>query len=110
MLQPSIRTFVLADLKCYMCGATAGSIEGLPASHSWLVDLLAYGVYQALGGTGLVLAKALLVAALAFLLVQLSRVGRSWWLAVFCTALALLAMQFRSTPRKMNGCWSISKK
>src|SRR2546430_3256953 len=27
MLQPSIRTFVLADLKCYMCGATAGSIE-----------------------------------------------------------------------------------
>ncbi len=27
MLQPMIRTFVLADLKCYMCGATAGSIE-----------------------------------------------------------------------------------
>jgi len=27
MLQPTIRTFVLADLKCYMCGATAGSIE-----------------------------------------------------------------------------------
>lgn len=27
MLQPTIRTFVLADLKCYMCGATAGQIE-----------------------------------------------------------------------------------
>jgi hypothetical protein len=27
MLQPVIRTFVLADLKCFMCGATAGSIE-----------------------------------------------------------------------------------
>src|ERR1700694_4549155 len=27
MLQPVIRTFVQADLKCYMCGATAGSIE-----------------------------------------------------------------------------------
>jgi DNA-directed RNA polymerase subunit RPC12/RpoP len=27
MMQPTIRTFVLADLKCYMCGATAGSIE-----------------------------------------------------------------------------------
>jgi len=26
-MQPMIRTFVLADLKCYMCGATAGSIE-----------------------------------------------------------------------------------
>src|SRR5215208_7928464 len=27
LMQPVIRTFVLADLKCYMCGATAGSIE-----------------------------------------------------------------------------------
>ena len=27
MLQPTIRSFILADLKCYMCGATAGSIE-----------------------------------------------------------------------------------
>jgi len=27
MLQPIVRTFVLADLKCYMCGATAGSLE-----------------------------------------------------------------------------------
>jgi len=26
-MQPIIRTFVLADLKCYMCGAAAGSIE-----------------------------------------------------------------------------------
>ncbi len=26
-MQPMIRTFVLADLKCLMCGATAGSIE-----------------------------------------------------------------------------------
>ena len=24
---PTIRTFVLADLKCYLCGALAGSIE-----------------------------------------------------------------------------------
>ncbi len=27
MQQPIIRTFVLAELKCYMCGANAGSIE-----------------------------------------------------------------------------------
>jgi hypothetical protein len=26
-MQPTIRTYLLADLKCYMCGATAGSIE-----------------------------------------------------------------------------------
>ncbi|GAC1326355.1 MAG: hypothetical protein NVSMB2_25400 [Chloroflexota bacterium] len=26
-MQPMIRTFVLADLKCYLCGTTAGSIE-----------------------------------------------------------------------------------
>jgi hypothetical protein len=26
-MQPEIRTFVLADLKCYMCGAAVGSIE-----------------------------------------------------------------------------------
>jgi DNA-directed RNA polymerase subunit RPC12/RpoP len=26
-MHPTIRTYVLADLKCYMCGATAGSIE-----------------------------------------------------------------------------------
>ena len=27
MQQPTIRTFVLAELTCYMCGASAGSIE-----------------------------------------------------------------------------------
>ena len=26
-MQPMIRTYVPADLKCYMCGTTAGSIE-----------------------------------------------------------------------------------
>jgi hypothetical protein len=26
-MQPIIRTFMLADLKCYLCGAGAGSIE-----------------------------------------------------------------------------------
>jgi hypothetical protein len=27
MQQPIIRTFLLAELKCYMCGASAGSFE-----------------------------------------------------------------------------------
>jgi hypothetical protein len=26
-MHPTVRTFVLADLKCYMCGAAVGSIE-----------------------------------------------------------------------------------
>src|SRR5437879_11855249 len=26
-MQPAIRTYLLAELKCYMCGATAGSSE-----------------------------------------------------------------------------------
>ena len=26
-MQPIIRTFVLAELKCYLCGTTAGSLE-----------------------------------------------------------------------------------
>jgi hypothetical protein len=26
-MQPIIRTYVLADLKCYLCGAAAGSIQ-----------------------------------------------------------------------------------
>jgi hypothetical protein len=26
-MQPIVHTFVLADLKCYMCGASAGSIQ-----------------------------------------------------------------------------------
>ena len=26
-MQPIIRTFVLADLKCYLCGASVGTIE-----------------------------------------------------------------------------------
>lgn len=31
-MPPEIRTFVLADLKCYMCGAAVGSIERERAS------------------------------------------------------------------------------
>jgi tetratricopeptide (TPR) repeat protein len=68
---------------------------GSPANASWLYDLISYGLYSAFGGTGLVLCKALLAAALGVLLVRLSRVGQGRWIAVFCTALALLAMSMR---------------
>ncbi len=38
-MQPTIRTFVLADLKCYMCGATAGSIERERGSNRSTVSI-----------------------------------------------------------------------
>ena len=36
---PTIRTYILADLKCYMCGATAGSIERERGSTAATVSL-----------------------------------------------------------------------
>jgi hypothetical protein len=67
----------------------------LLASHTWLYDLLCYGLYAVLGGPGLVLVKALLVVGLALVLMHLSGGGRGWWLPAVCTALALLAMSTR---------------
>jgi tetratricopeptide (TPR) repeat protein len=72
-----------------------GDSSALADNPSWLCDLLGYGLYSALGGTGLVLAKALLVVALALVLLHLSRAGAGWWVPAFCTALALLAMSAR---------------
>src|SRR5262249_31827682 len=34
-------------------------------NHAWLFDLIAYGLYQTIGGVGLVLVKAAVVAVLA---------------------------------------------
>jgi DNA-directed RNA polymerase subunit RPC12/RpoP len=38
-MHPTIRTYVLADLKCYMCGATAGSIERERGSKEPMVSI-----------------------------------------------------------------------
>jgi tetratricopeptide (TPR) repeat protein len=65
------------------------------ANHSWLFDLALYGLYGLVGGTGLVVLKALLVAALAMLLLSVRRPAASAWLPVVGTTLAILAM----TPR-----------
>jgi hypothetical protein len=62
---------------------------------AWLYDLACYGLYSLTGGTGLVLAKALLVVGLVLVLLRLSRAGQGWWLPAACTALALLAMSTR---------------
>src|SRR5262249_50005638 len=56
---------------------------------------LTYGLYELLGGTGLVLFKVLVVVGLALLLLRLSSTGSRWRIPVACTALALLAMSIR---------------
>src|SRR5262249_34914349 len=60
-----------------------------------LYDLAVYAIYSAAGGVGLVVAKALLVAIIALILVQMSRLGDGWAIPVLCTALAMLAMGTR---------------
>jgi hypothetical protein len=63
--------------------------------HTWLYDLLSYGLYSTLGDTALVLLKALLVVGLALVLLRLSWTGPGWLLPSACTVLALLAMSPR---------------
>jgi hypothetical protein len=75
--------------------AAPGLSAELRADHTWLYDVLCYGLYSAVGGTGLVLVKALLVAGLALVLLRLSRTGQGWWIPAACTALALLAIGTR---------------
>jgi hypothetical protein len=65
------------------------------ANHSWLFDLLLFGLYRAASGAGLVVFKALLVAALAALLLQVRRPGGGAWLPAIGTTLAVLAMSPR---------------
>jgi tetratricopeptide (TPR) repeat protein len=59
---------------------------------AWLFDLVAYALYQAVGGAGLVVLKALLVAALAGLLLHLCWRGSPKWVAALAVALALVAL------------------
>jgi hypothetical protein len=60
--------------------------------HAWLFDLLLYGLYDRIGGAGLVLFKALLITTLAGLLLRMRRPDGNGWLPAACTALAVLAM------------------
>jgi hypothetical protein len=61
-------------------------------NHSWLFDLVLYGTYQALGGPAVVILKALLVAALAWVMLRVRRPGEDVWIPAACTGLALLAL------------------
>jgi hypothetical protein len=61
------------------------------ANHSWLFDLGSYVLYGVLGGAGLIVLKALLVAALAACLLGIRRPGSRSWLPAVGTTLAILA-------------------
>jgi hypothetical protein len=76
-------------------GPSLAVVPGAAASHTWLYDLLCYGLHSVLGDPGLVAAKAAGVVALALVLLRLSRAGRGWSVVAACTALALLAMSTR---------------
>jgi hypothetical protein len=64
-------------------------------SRTWLYDLGCYLCFSALGGTGLVGVKALVVAAVALVLLRLASLRQGGWLAVLCTTLAVLALSTR---------------
>ncbi len=64
-------------------------------NHSWLTDVLLYALYAVAGGPALVIAKAVLVALLAGVLLLTRRPGTGMLLPAVGTALALLAMSPR---------------
>src|SRR5262249_29689820 len=64
-------------------------------SQTWLFDLVCYKLYGILGGTGLVVCKALLMSVLAFVMLRLAAAGRNWWIPIFCVSLALLTLGIR---------------
>jgi hypothetical protein len=65
------------------------------ACHSWLFDLVFYELYGLIGGVGLVVLKALFIAALAGLLLCVRRSDGAVWPPVICTTLAVVAMSPR---------------
>jgi tetratricopeptide (TPR) repeat protein len=65
------------------------------ANHAWLFDLTVFGLYRLVGGSGLVVVKALLVTTLAVVMLRIRRPGSGARLPAVCTTLALLAMSPR---------------
>jgi tetratricopeptide (TPR) repeat protein len=65
------------------------------ANRSWLFDLVFYFLHGLLGGVGLVVLKALLVATLVGLLLSIRRPNAGAGLPILCTTLAVLAMSPR---------------
>src|SRR5262249_44006078 len=65
------------------------------ANHSWLYDVIVYGLYLLIGATGLLVLKALAVAATAEVMLRTSRRLRTLWVPALSAILALLAMSPR---------------
>ena len=65
------------------------------ANHSWLFDWLLHALFVTVGGAVLVVLKALVVAALAWLMLRFRRPGGGLAAPVACTLLALLALSPR---------------
>lgn len=61
-------------------------------NHSWLYDLVGYGVFLAAGGVALVICKALLMAVLAGVLIACGRVGNSLLIPSIAAAISLIAL------------------
>ena len=68
---------------------------------AWLFDLLLYELHGWIGGVGLVLVKALLITALAWLLLQVRHHDGSGWLPAVCTALAVLTLSLQLQLRSV---------
>ncbi len=64
-------------------------------SPTWLYDVVSYALFAGLGGAALVVAKALLVAGTAALLLRRCWARQGWGIPVFATVLALLAVSNR---------------
>jgi hypothetical protein len=81
------------------------------AHHSWLFDGAMYGLASLAGGIDspvaqavLVVCKALVAVALAWVLLSVRRPGQSLWVPALCTALAMLAL----SPRLLLNPISVS--
>ncbi|HEY7326439.1 MAG TPA: hypothetical protein VH592_02285, partial [Gemmataceae bacterium] len=64
----------------------------LSGNQTWLYDLFCYGCHNVLGDMGLIFAKALLAAGIAFLLFRMGLAARGWCVPALCASLALLTM------------------
>jgi hypothetical protein len=64
-------------------------------NHSWLYDLGVYHVFNWAGGSGLVVIKAIMVALLAWIMLQTRRKDQGIWIPAMCTGLAILALSPR---------------
>ena len=61
-------------------------------NHTWLYDVVLYFLYSLIGGTGLMVLKAVLVMLLAVQLLRCSWCGKTLWISAAASALAVLAL------------------